>query len=84
MSKILISVFVIAMSASVAKANCSPACDLNGDGARGTVLDYSAFLTSFGSKKGDAKFLPAADLDGNGSITAADWGTLNKFCPLGG
>jgi hypothetical protein len=79
-----LSVLWAAACADVAAAACSPACDLNGDGLRATVQDYAVFLGAFGTKQGDAKFVAAADLDGNRSVTVADFGLLNKFCPLGG
>ncbi len=74
----------MAACADVATAACSPACDLNGDGTRASVQDYSVFLSAFGSKKGEPKFVASADLDGNGAVTAVDFGLLSKFCPLGG
>lgn len=68
--------------ADAARAACAPACDLNGDGLRGSLLDYHTFLGAFGTKKGEPKFVAAADLDGNGSVGGSDFGLLSKFCPL--
>lgn len=61
---------------------CSPACDVNGDGVSPAATDYGAFFASFNKKTGDAGFNARADLDGNGAVTSADFGLLLRFCPL--
>lgn len=77
-------ILIAALAASASSAQlCSPACDLDGDGATGTPSDYGVFLASFGKKKGEAGFRATADLDGDGYVSAGDWGLLQKFCPLG-
>jgi hypothetical protein len=66
-----------------AAAACSDsACDLNKDGAGAKPADYVVFFTAFGSKVGEPKYNPAADLDNSGSVTAADYALLLKFCPI--
>lgn len=84
MRELTIGLAVLAMVActGTATAACAPACDLNGDGLRGSLLDYHTFLGAFGTKKGEPKFVATADLDGNGSVGGSDFGLLSKFCPL--
>lgn len=69
--------------ATSAGAACSPACDLDGDGATGTPSDYGVFLGSFGKKAGEQGYNSRADLDGDGAVTPTDWALMMKFCPLG-
>ncbi len=45
--------------------------DFNGDRVVDT-LDQALFLKAYGSSQGQAAFLPAADMDGNGHINALD------------
>lgn len=84
MRSLVLAMVALIGSCSTAEAACSPACDLNGDGLRATTQDYAVMLGAFGTKQGDPKYAAAADLDGNRAVTVADWGLLNKFCPLGG
>jgi hypothetical protein len=62
-----------------------PACvaDLNGDGAT-NVLDFSAFVSAFGTNLGDPGYLPAADFDQSGTIDVLDFAVfLGDFgCPV--
>ncbi len=84
MRSLVLAMVALIGSCSTADASCSPACDLNGDGLRATVQDYAVFLAAFGARKGEPKYSAIADLDGNGAVTAVDFGTLSKWCPLGG
>lgn len=69
--------------ATSARAACSPACDLDGDGATGTPSDYGVFFGAFGKKAGERGFNAKADLDGDGAVAPNDWSLMLKFCPLG-
>lgn len=62
---------------------CSMACDINGDALPTvSIQDYAAFNASYGKKTGDAGFNARADLNGDGTISIADYGLMLKFCPL--
>lgn len=75
---------LIVFAASAASAQqCSPACDLNGDGTPASPGDYIALFGSLGKSPQDPSYVAAADLDGSGTVTSADFGLMLKFCPLG-
>lgn len=68
---------------SRAQEACSPACDLDkSGGSRMTAADYAVFLAAFNTRKGDPKYNPEVDFDNSGTVTAADFALLLKFCPL--
>lgn len=77
-----LAVIAAAAAAPAPAQQCSPACDVNGDGVSPAATDYGAFFASYNKKTGDAGFNARADLDGNGSVTAADFSLLLRFCPL--
>lgn len=67
------TVFFVAGAAS-AEASCQQA-DFNRDGVVDEA-DVEIFKTSLGKSAGDAGYIAAADLDGSGSVTTADYGLL--------
>ena len=59
-----------------------PCCDLDDNGVETTVLDWGAFLRSFGAKQGEADYNVLADFNQDGKVTAADHASMMRFCPL--
>ena len=78
----LAALVVFSAGASVAQ-QCSPACDLDGDGYSARPGDYVAFFNALGSSKGTVKFRASADLDDDGAVSMSDFSLLLKFCPIG-
>lgn len=70
------------IGAGVASACNDKPCDLDGNGFGGKLPDYAVFMGAFGTKVGDAKYNPKADIDGSGTVTTQDYSLLLKFCPL--
>jgi hypothetical protein len=58
--------------ASAAFAQDSCATDFNGDGVT-DESDVEIFQGTLGKQEGDEGFVAAADLDGDGSVTSADY-----------
>jgi hypothetical protein len=56
-----------------ASAGNSCQTDLNGDGGTNEA-DVAIIQSSLGKAAGDEGYVAAADLDGSGSVTAADYG----------
>ena len=83
MNRILTLVTLVALSLACDRNSCDlDACDLDGDGDGGTEADYKAFQNALGSSRGDSRYVAAADMDGNGTITVADFGAYSERCPL--
>ena len=72
---------VFGAMAAQAADQCAP-CDLDGNGSSTTVADYAVMIGAFGKSKGQPGYSEKADFDGNGAVTATDWGTFARFCPL--
>ncbi|MFK7896844.1 MAG: dockerin type I repeat-containing protein [Myxococcota bacterium] len=71
---VLLTAGVMLFAGSAVAQSC-PVTDLNGDGTT-DVADVEVFQAAMGSEEGDENFLAAADLDGNGTVTASDFGIL--------
>jgi hypothetical protein len=56
-----------------ASAENSCQTDLNGDGVTNEA-DVEIFQSTLGKAQGDEGYVAAADLDGSGTVTAADYG----------
>lgn len=56
-----------------ASAENSCQTDLNGDGVTNEA-DVAILQSSLGKSQGDEGYVAAADLDGSGSVTTADYG----------
>lgn len=71
----LFAAFVgFAAASASAGASCQQA-DFNRDGIVDEA-DVEIFKTSLGKSAGDEGYVAAADLDGSGSVTVADYGLL--------
>ena len=70
-SCLLAASLVLFAGASFAENACET--DFNGDGVTDEA-DVEIFQSVLGSQESDEGFLAAADLDGDGSVTAADYG----------
>ena len=73
---------LILICAASARSHEVPACDINGDGVSPVATDYGAFFASYNKRTGQAGFNQRADLDGNGTVTSADYSMLVRFCPF--
>lgn len=70
--------FAAALVLVAAGANAEASCqqvDFNGDGVVDEA-DVEIFKTSLGKSAGQEGYIAAADLDGSGSVTTADYGLL--------
>ena len=56
--------------------------DVNGDGAT-TCVDLMLAKTAVGSRSGDARFQPRADMDDNGVIDIRDIAAIASLIPAG-
>lgn len=83
MTRFLACLVLLFAAPALADHQCSPVCDIDGDGVSVTQDDYMALLQSLRKARGQEGFNPNADLDNSGTVTLLDWGLLNQFCPLG-
>ena len=74
LGNVLLTASVILFAASASAQSCGNT-DLNGDGAT-DAADVEIFQSALGSQDGDDNYLAAADFDGNGAVTASDYGVL--------
>ena len=78
MNKVLVNVILAASMVLFAGSATAQSCgntDFNGDGVTDPT-DVEIFQGTLGSQEGDDNYLAAADLDGDGAVTAADYGIL--------
>jgi hypothetical protein len=70
---------VLIVLAACAKGPERDLCDINGDG-ESNEIDFVYFQSIFGSARGDPNWDKRADLDGNGTIQAKDFGIYQQKC----
>ncbi len=75
LGNVLLTVGVVLFAGSAAMAQSCGHTDFNGDGVTDSA-DIEIFQSVMGSQEGDDNFLAAADLDGDGAVTAADYGIM--------
>lgn len=65
----------VVLIAGLASAQECANTDFNGDGAT-DAADLEIFRSALGSAEGDDRYFAAADLDGDGGITPADYSLI--------
>lgn len=65
----------LALCAGAAMAENSCATDFNGDGVTNEA-DVAILQSTLGKSAGDAGYVAAADLDGDGAVTAQDYSIM--------
>lgn len=74
LGNVLLTVSVMLFAGSAMAQSCGNT-DFNGDGLTDTT-DVEIFQGALGSQEGDESYIAAADLDGDGAVTTADYGIL--------
>jgi len=74
LGNVLLTVSVVLFAGSAVAQSCGNT-DFNGDGVTDSA-DVEIFQSALGSQEGDDNFIAAADLDGHGAVTAADYGIM--------
>jgi hypothetical protein len=77
-----LALLVVGIAGAESPQCSAKACDLDKNGVGSRLPDYAVFLAAFGSKRGELKFNPLADIDNSGTITTMDFAVFQKFCPL--
>jgi hypothetical protein len=73
------SVLVLGALVACAGNTHTGQCDIDGSG-ESNELDFVAFQSAFGSKRGDADWNPRADLDGSKTVTQLDFAIYQQKC----
>jgi hypothetical protein len=74
LGSVLLTASVMLFAGSAMAQSCGNT-DFNGDGVTDPA-DVAIFQSALGSQEGDENYLAAADLDGDGAVTAADYGIM--------